>query len=239
MLFMSLAEVVVTSVDTSGEVIRVEARSAADGAGCPGCGSWSRRVHGSYGGFPVICRWSVGPFATVLHEFVLTRQCPGMTKVLGIVAASLALSFGIGMLSGGQQHFEDFPARAAMLIPFGLALSEHARRADDAAPPRRPAAAQLGGHPVGDTAQTDEGEGGGHQAEVDSASWPAFPHGSPVPGTACAGHTVTCADAVGALLVALTVRTPTSSRIRPHPSRGDVRNTGPGAFSLAAAVRPI
>lgn len=40
-----------------------------------------------------------------------------------MVAASLALSFGIGMLSGGLQHFEDFPERAAMLIPFGLALS--------------------------------------------------------------------------------------------------------------------
>ncbi|CCK25805.1 hypothetical protein BN159_1426 [Streptomyces davaonensis JCM 4913] len=62
-------------------------------------------------------------FATVLNEFVLTRQRPGATKVLGVVVASLALSFGIGMLSGGLQHFEDFPERAAMLIPFGLTLS--------------------------------------------------------------------------------------------------------------------
>lgn len=62
-------------------------------------------------------------FATVLNEFVLTRQRPGLSRVLGIVTASLALSFGIGMLSGGLQHFEDFPERAAMLIPFGLALS--------------------------------------------------------------------------------------------------------------------
>ncbi|MEU0042739.1 hypothetical protein [Streptomyces werraensis] len=62
-------------------------------------------------------------FATVLNEFVLKKQRPGAAKVLGIVIASLALSFGIGMLSGGLQHFEDFPERAAMLIPFGLALS--------------------------------------------------------------------------------------------------------------------
>ncbi|WP_189939899.1 hypothetical protein [Streptomyces aurantiogriseus] len=62
-------------------------------------------------------------FATVLNEFVLTKRRPGATRVLGIVTASLALSFGIGMLSGGLQHFEDFPERAAMLIPFGLALS--------------------------------------------------------------------------------------------------------------------
>ncbi|MFF5155993.1 hypothetical protein ACFY3N_07010 [Streptomyces sp. NPDC000348] len=61
--------------------------------------------------------------ATVLNEFVLTRNRPGPAKVCGVVVASLALSFGIGMLSGGLQHFEDFPERAAMLIPFGLALS--------------------------------------------------------------------------------------------------------------------
>lgn len=61
--------------------------------------------------------------ATLLTEFVLTRRRPKASKVLSIVAASLALSFGIGMLSGGLQHFEDFPERGAMLIPFGLALS--------------------------------------------------------------------------------------------------------------------
>ncbi|MXM67991.1 hypothetical protein GR925_32300 [Streptomyces sp. HUCO-GS316] len=62
-------------------------------------------------------------FATVLNEFILKRQRPSASKVVAIVLASLALSFGIGMLSGGLQHFEDFPERAAMLIPFGLALS--------------------------------------------------------------------------------------------------------------------
>ncbi|MEU0681302.1 MULTISPECIES: hypothetical protein [Streptomyces] len=61
--------------------------------------------------------------ATVLNEFILKRQRPSASKVVAIVLASLALSFGIGMLSGGLQHFEDFPARAAMLIPFGLTLS--------------------------------------------------------------------------------------------------------------------
>ncbi|TQE26140.1 hypothetical protein [Streptomyces ipomoeae] len=61
--------------------------------------------------------------ATVLNEFILTRSRPSAPKVCGVVVASLALSFGIGMLSGGLQHFEDFPERAAMLLPFGLALS--------------------------------------------------------------------------------------------------------------------
>ncbi|MFJ9011678.1 hypothetical protein [Streptomyces canus] len=61
--------------------------------------------------------------ATILTEFIPTKQRPKASKVLSIVASSLALSFGIGMLSGGLQHFEDFPARGAMLIPFGLTLS--------------------------------------------------------------------------------------------------------------------
>lgn len=44
-------------------------------------------------------------------------------RLLVVLGSSLALSFGIGMLSGGLQHFEDFPTRAAMLVPSGLLLS--------------------------------------------------------------------------------------------------------------------
>lgn len=44
-------------------------------------------------------------------------------STIWIVAASLVLSLGIGMISGGIQHFEDFPARAALLIPFGIVVS--------------------------------------------------------------------------------------------------------------------
>ncbi|MEU1925109.1 hypothetical protein AB0H23_34480 [Streptomyces albogriseolus] len=75
--------------------------------------------------YTVIALIGAGVFlcATLLNEFVLKRQRPSASKVVAIVLASLALSFGIGMLSGGMQHFEDFPERAAMLIPFGLALS--------------------------------------------------------------------------------------------------------------------
>jgi hypothetical protein len=75
--------------------------------------------------YTVIALVGAGVFlcATVLNEFILKRQRPSASKVVAIVLASLALSFGIGMLSGGLQHFEDFPERAAMLIPFGLALS--------------------------------------------------------------------------------------------------------------------
>ncbi|UZI28208.1 hypothetical protein [Streptomyces sp. VB1] len=61
--------------------------------------------------------------ATVLNEFVLARHKPALPRMLVVMGASLLLSFGIGMLSGGLQHFEDFPARAAVLIPAGIALS--------------------------------------------------------------------------------------------------------------------
>ncbi|MGY5079171.1 hypothetical protein ACWIGX_19095 [Streptomyces nigrescens] len=61
--------------------------------------------------------------ATALNEFVLARRKPTPPRMLAVMGASLLLSFGIGMLSGGLQHFEDFPTRAAVLIPSGIALS--------------------------------------------------------------------------------------------------------------------
>jgi hypothetical protein len=61
--------------------------------------------------------------ATALNEFVLTRRKATVGRVAGIMGASLLLSFGIGMLSGGLQHFEDFPTRAATLVPAGIVLS--------------------------------------------------------------------------------------------------------------------
>ncbi|MFD5922718.1 ISL3 family transposase [Kitasatospora sp. NPDC127035] len=42
----------VVRVEAAGSVVRVEARSTVDGADCPGCGTRSNRVHGSYLRFP-------------------------------------------------------------------------------------------------------------------------------------------------------------------------------------------
>ncbi|MFD7323191.1 hypothetical protein ACFV9D_19180 [Streptomyces sp. NPDC059875] len=61
--------------------------------------------------------------ATVLNEFLLTRERPGLPRMLAVIGSSLLLSFGIGMLSGGLQHFDDFPARGAVLVPAGLVVS--------------------------------------------------------------------------------------------------------------------
>ncbi|MFD6892614.1 hypothetical protein [Streptomyces sp. NPDC059957] len=75
--------------------------------------------------------------ATVLNEFVLTRERPGLPRLLLVMGASLLLSFGIGMLSGGLQHFDDFPARGAVLVPAGLLVSFVAYVIKDADTPTR------------------------------------------------------------------------------------------------------
>lgn len=61
--------------------------------------------------------------ATLVNEFLLTQERPPLARGLVVIGASLLLSFGIGMLSGGLQHFEDFPARAAILVPLGIVVS--------------------------------------------------------------------------------------------------------------------
>lgn len=83
-----------------------------------------------YGALVFLC-------ATVLNEFVLTRERPGMPRLLLVMGASLLLSFGIGMLSGGLQHFDDFPARGAVLVPAGLVVSFVAYVIKDADTPVR------------------------------------------------------------------------------------------------------
>ncbi|GAA2590308.1 transposase family protein [Streptomyces tubercidicus] len=52
LLFPSIADVLVLSVDVNNEAIRIEACSTATGSACPACGTWSSRVHSSYLRFP-------------------------------------------------------------------------------------------------------------------------------------------------------------------------------------------
>lgn len=49
-----------------------------------------------------------------------TFKAEGLVKVIFF---SLVLSLGIGMISGGVQHFDEFPQYASMLIPFGIVIS--------------------------------------------------------------------------------------------------------------------
>ncbi|MET7911778.1 hypothetical protein ABZS98_26610 [Streptomyces avermitilis] len=82
--------------------------------------------------------------ATVLNEFLLARERPGLARMLIVVGSSLLLSFGIGMLSGGLQHFDDFPARGAVLVPAGIVVSFIAYVIKDADTPTRRIFSLLG-----------------------------------------------------------------------------------------------
>lgn len=56
---------------------------------------------------------------TIVNEFFLATERPNARQVLGLVAFSLLLSFGVGMVGGGIQHFTQFPERSAAMTPIG------------------------------------------------------------------------------------------------------------------------
>ena len=58
-----------------------------------------------------------------VQEFVLNRKNLKEEGYIKFFTFSLLLSIGIGMISGGVQHFSDFPAYSSYLIPIGLILS--------------------------------------------------------------------------------------------------------------------
>ncbi|MFE2498937.1 transposase family protein [Streptomyces scopuliridis] len=90
--FPSIADVAVVSVDVGNETVQIEARSTASGSACPGCGSWSSRVHSSYLRFPadvpspgrrvVLClrvrRFACQVASCLRRTFV--EQVPGLTE---------------------------------------------------------------------------------------------------------------------------------------------------------------
>ncbi|MBT2390744.1 hypothetical protein J7E87_15255 [Streptomyces sp. ISL-1] len=61
--------------------------------------------------------------ATVLNDIILATEKPVLSRTLRVLGTSTMLSFGLGMLSGGMQHFADLPDRCAVLIPLGIVLS--------------------------------------------------------------------------------------------------------------------
>lgn len=61
--------------------------------------------------------------ATVLNDVILASDRQPLSRILRVLGTSTMLSFGLGMLSGGMQHFADLPERCAVLIPLGIVLS--------------------------------------------------------------------------------------------------------------------
>lgn len=68
---------------------------------------------------------------TVVNEFVFAAERPTLHRAIALVTFSLLLSFGVGLLGGGIQHFEQFPERSAAMTPIGLLMSYAAFVAKD------------------------------------------------------------------------------------------------------------
>ncbi|AKL64270.1 ISL3 family transposase [Streptomyces sp. Mg1] len=92
LLFPSIADVAVLSVDVNIAIVRVDVRCTAAGASCPGCGVWSAQVHGSYLRFPadvpsavrrVVLQLRVRRFAcrtAGCERRTFVEQIPGLTR---------------------------------------------------------------------------------------------------------------------------------------------------------------
>ncbi|GEM_PF-609418 len=61
--------------------------------------------------------------ASTINEALFNKKTFKDEGVVKIVLFSLLLSIGIGMISGGAQHFDEFPIYGSYLIPFGILLS--------------------------------------------------------------------------------------------------------------------
>ena len=60
---------------------------------------------------------------TWLNEVVLPPVRPSAARIARLVSASVVLSIGVGGVSGGAQHFLQFPERSAVLIGAGLVIA--------------------------------------------------------------------------------------------------------------------
>ncbi|CAL9673437.1 hypothetical protein SUDANB105_07693 [Streptomyces sp. enrichment culture] len=75
--------------------------------------------------YAIICAVGAVVFllGTLVNEFMLADERPAVSQAFSLVAFSLLLSFGVGMVGGGIQHFEQFPERSAWMTPIGLLMS--------------------------------------------------------------------------------------------------------------------
>jgi len=83
--------------------------------------------------YTVICAVGALVFllGTVVNEFLFAAERPALRRAIALVTFSLLLSFGVGLLGGGIQHFEQFPERSAAMTPIGLVMSYAAFVAKD------------------------------------------------------------------------------------------------------------
>lgn len=60
--------------------------------------------------------------STCVQEFVFNKKDYKQAGVISFIMYSIVLSIGVGMASGGIQHYVDTPFYSAYLIPIGFAL---------------------------------------------------------------------------------------------------------------------
>ena len=142
LLFSSVEDVFVGSVQVAETVVRVEARSTARHAACPGCGCRSGRIHGSYLRFPrdlptagqcvvvalrvrrFVCREASCPRRTFVE------QVPGLTRRFGRRTERLRstlISVGLALAGRAGARMADFfgaPVSRNTLLRLIISLPE-------------------------------------------------------------------------------------------------------------------
>lgn len=131
LLFWSVDSVSVESVEVADTVVRVAAQTRTSGASCPGCGSWSRRTHGSYLRFPrdlptagrlVVVSLRVRRFVCAegsCPRKTFAEQVPGLTRWFGRRTERLRSTLvSVGLALAGR-------AGARMSDAFGTRVSRN------------------------------------------------------------------------------------------------------------------
>ncbi|MFG2924260.1 ISL3 family transposase [Streptomyces sp. NPDC048305] len=146
LLFPSIADVAVLSVDVNIEIVRVDAHCIAEGAVCPVCGVWSNRVHGSYLRFPAdvtsggrsvvlrlrVRRFTCGNSGCARRTFV--EQIPGLTRRYGQRTERLRSSLAaVGLALAGRAG-----ARIARVLGVSVSRSTVLRLVDSLPEPEIP-----------------------------------------------------------------------------------------------------
>lgn len=93
------------------------------GAGMVSGGVVHYPLNKSFYGILTVVGGIVFVIGSLTDELLSGKGLPKPAALFSLIVTSLLLSFGIGMLSGGIQHFTDFPPRAAVLVPLGITLS--------------------------------------------------------------------------------------------------------------------
>ena len=61
--------------------------------------------------------------SSTLHELKVMKREATHLEIFKLILFSILLALGVGMISGGVQHFDEVPAYASRLIPLGIILS--------------------------------------------------------------------------------------------------------------------